>query len=106
MSLQTILERCAEALDNCKKVVFMCSLTSELSMLETRLHRNKDKFWKNKKQANKYTYYLATKDRVEKMAKIIEAYEEELALVCMNLKPYNTHMSLTKLSRGNSSILT
>lgn len=71
---------------------FYVQLTSELSMLETRLHRNKDKFWESKKESDKYTYYLATKDRVEKMSKVIEAYEEELALVCMDLKPYNTHI--------------
>jgi DNA polymerase III delta prime subunit len=69
---------------------FYVQLTSELNMLEARLNRNKDKFWKDKQDSDKYTFYLATKDRVEKMSTIIENYEEELALVCMNLKPYNT----------------
>ncbi len=68
---------------------FFIELISQLDILETKLKRLGSKFWKTKK-GEKYSFYLATKDRVEKMAEIIENYEEELLLVGMGMKPYNT----------------
>lgn len=71
---------------------FFIQLTSELSMLESELKKQGKAFWKDKTQSEKYSFYLATRDKVEKMATIIEGYEEELALVCMGLQPYNTYL--------------
>ncbi|MGB0863390.1 MAG: AAA family ATPase, partial [Saprospiraceae bacterium] len=71
---------------------FFVQLTSELEMMEQKRRKIGDKkFWKSKK-GQKYSYYLATKDKVEMMALQIEGFEEELMMVGMGLQSYNTRI--------------
>jgi ATP-dependent Clp protease ATP-binding subunit ClpA len=71
---------------------FFIQLTSELDMLEQKRRKIGDKkFWKSKK-GQQYSYYLATKDKVEQMALQIESHEEELMMVGMGLQSYNTRI--------------
>ncbi len=68
---------------------FFIQLLSRLDMFENKKKKLGEKFWKTQK-GEEYSFNLLTKDRVEKMAKRIERLEEELMLVSMDLKPYNT----------------
>ena len=71
---------------------FFIQLTSQLDMLEQKRKKLGDrKFWKTKK-GEQYSFYLATKERVKEMSTVIESYEEELMLVGMGLKSYNTNI--------------
>ena len=71
---------------------FFIRLLSELDMMERKKKRNETKFWKDKTHAETYGYYLTTKQNVEAMAQLIEEYEIEFALVCMDMKRYETKM--------------
>lgn len=71
---------------------FFVRLLSELDMMERKKKRNERKFWKNEKNAENYAYYLATKQNVEDMAQLIEEFEIEFALMCMDMKPYHTNL--------------
>ena len=65
-------------------------LLSELDIMEQKKKSLKDRFWQNRAQANRYSYYLETKTKVDKLIEEIEGYELELSLACLNLEQYRT----------------
>ena len=67
---------------------FYIQLLSELDQLEIRKKRLKNKFWQDRNQGERYTYYLQTKTKVEELSQDIELLEEELSLACLNLGSY------------------
>jgi ATP-dependent Clp protease ATP-binding subunit ClpA len=64
-------------------------LLSELDILEREKKRLKDKFWENDKSAKKYTYYIQTKERLDKLLEENEEYELNLNLAALNLETYH-----------------
>lgn len=77
------------SIQNLREGSFYIQLLSRLDFLESKKKKMGEKFWKTKK-GEEYSYKLNTKDRIEKMSKIIDSYEEELMLVSMDLRPYDT----------------
>lgn len=69
---------------------FFVQLLNEISLLERKKNQQKEKFWQDKSQAQRYTYYLETRENLNKLLREIEAYETELSLACMNLQPYTS----------------
>lgn len=63
-------------------------LLSELDILESKKKKKKDNFWKNQKNAENYAHYLSIKEKMDRTIKEIEEYEMDLALMVMDLKPY------------------
>jgi ATP-dependent Clp protease ATP-binding subunit ClpA len=63
-------------------------LLSELDMLESKKRKKKTAFWKSQKNAEDYAHYLGIKEKMERTIKEIEEYEMDLALMVMDLKPY------------------
>ncbi len=71
---------------------FYISLLSELDIMERRKKKNEVKFWKNKDFANKYGFYLKTKNTTNELTADIEAIELDLALMAMEMKQYRTEI--------------
>ena len=71
---------------------FYVQLLSRLDMYESQKKKLKEKFWEDKRRSEDYSYCLTTKENVEAMANIISDYEEELALVILDLKKYNPNI--------------
>ncbi|MEO1436356.1 MAG: AAA family ATPase, partial [Bacteroidota bacterium] len=69
---------------------FYIQLLSKLDIFERDQKRLKEKFWQNERAAEQYSFYLTTKERVDNLAKLIESFEQELALTAMDLRHYDT----------------
>ncbi len=63
-------------------------LLSELDILEREKKMKKDKFWENKNNAERYTYYLQTKEKFQKLLEENEQFELSLNLAALNMEPY------------------
>lgn len=72
---------------------FYIQLLSELERFENLKKKQKSKFWSNRSQGEKYTYYLETKSNVENLIAEIEQIEENLSLSCLGLQSYKTELS-------------
>ncbi|MEM7104118.1 MAG: AAA family ATPase [Bacteroidota bacterium] len=71
---------------------FFIRLLSELDLMERDKKRLGQKFWERKEYAQKYGYFLDTKERLTLLTKSIESFEMSLALACVGLEPYNTNI--------------
>jgi hypothetical protein len=71
---------------------FFVKMMSDLDILERQKRNNSVKFWKDEKTANRYTLYLTTVQKIEALTTIVENYEDELSLACMNLTAYRPQM--------------
>lgn len=71
---------------------FFVKLLSELDLMEREKRRLGDKFWEKREKAELYSYYLKTKADIEQLMDSIEKSELELALACMDLRPYNMEL--------------
>ncbi len=67
-------------------------LLSELDILEREKKRLKNKFWDIKKNAERYTYYLQTRENINNLLEENEKYELSLNLAALNLEPYQPEM--------------
>ncbi|MCI5082554.1 MAG: AAA family ATPase [Saprospiraceae bacterium] len=72
---------------------FFIQLLSELERLENRKKKQKNKFWQDRKEAERYTYYLETRNNVEMLMERIEAMEEELSLACLGHEQYRPQLT-------------
>ncbi len=68
-------------------------LLSELDILEREKKHLKDKFWEDNKNAKKYTYYIQTKQKLEKLLEENEEYELSLNLAALNLETYRPEIA-------------
>lgn len=75
-----------------KEGSFFVKMMSDLDILERQKRNNSSKFWKNEKTAERYTLYLTTVQKIEDLTTIVENYEDELSLACMNLTAYRPQM--------------
>ncbi len=67
-------------------------LLSELDILEREKKMKKSKFWENKKNAEKYTYYLQTKENIQGLLQENEQYELSLNLAALNMGTYQKEL--------------
>jgi ATP-dependent Clp protease ATP-binding subunit ClpA len=75
-----------------KEGSFFVKMMSDLDILERQKRNNPSKFWKKEKTAEHYTLYLTMVQKIEDLTTIIENYEDELSLACMNLTAYRPQM--------------
>ncbi len=72
---------------------YYISLVSKLYIFEQKKSKLKSKFWERQKNADEYAYFLHTKERVDELTRRIEDKEKMLALMAMDLKPYNLRIT-------------
>lgn len=75
-------------IEQMKEGHFYVRLLSELDILERKKQKTKQRFWSNQNQAERYTYYLETRQHVEELSQQIENLEMKLALSCLNAGGY------------------
>jgi ATP-dependent Clp protease ATP-binding subunit ClpA len=75
-----------------KEGSFFVKMMSDLDILERQKRNKPNKFWKDEKTAQRYTLYLTTVQKIEDLTAIVENYEDELSLACMNLTAYRPQM--------------
>lgn len=68
-------------------------LLSELDILEREKKRLKNKFWDNKQNAQKYTYYLQTREKINELLEENEEYELSLNLAALNMEVYKPEIA-------------
>ncbi len=67
-------------------------LLSNLDLLERKKKKLKEKFWAKKADCENYSNLLDTREQAMKMTAIIEEYEMEFVLICMNMRVYKTNI--------------
>lgn len=67
---------------------FYVRLLSELGLLEQKKKKARQRFWNNQQEAERYTYYLETRQHVDELCHKIESLEERLSLACLGSTPY------------------
>lgn len=80
------------SLQQLKEGNFFVRMLSDLDILESKKKKNSQKFWKKKADAENYSLYLNTIQKLDILQELIEKYEDELSLACMDLATYNTLM--------------
>lgn len=68
---------------------FYVRLLSELDILEQKKRKAKQRFWNNRQQAERYSYYLETRQHVDELCRQIEELEMKLSLSCLDAGPYD-----------------
>ncbi|MFT5765266.1 MAG: ATP-dependent Clp protease ATP-binding subunit ClpA, partial [Saprospiraceae bacterium] len=68
---------------------FYVMMLSELDIMERVKDKLGDRFWKDIARGIKYSFYIETTEKIKRLNKKIESYEEELSLSCMDLNAYN-----------------
>jgi len=68
---------------------FYVKLLNEISLLERQKKLLKEKFWENQAEAERYSYYLQTRENVKSLTEEIEQYESSLSLATMDLATYS-----------------
>ncbi len=64
-------------------------MLSELDLMERTKKKLKEDFWKKESRGIKYTFYIETIEKIKRLNKRIEKYEEDLSLACLDLNAYN-----------------
>lgn len=67
-------------------------LLNELEMLERQKARQKKKFWNNQALAERYSYLLKSKERLDKLRGEIESLEIQLSLASLHVESYDTEL--------------
>ncbi|MCB0558119.1 MAG: ATP-dependent Clp protease ATP-binding subunit [Lewinellaceae bacterium] len=75
-------------IEQMKEGHFYVRLLSELYILEGKKRKAKQRFWNNRLQSERYTYYLETRQHVDELSRQIEELEMKLALSSLNAGPY------------------
>lgn len=71
---------------------FLTQVQSDLQRLEKLKHQAPQHFKKDYKNLTLYSEYLHIEQQISQLQAEISAYEEEMALVIMDLKPYDTRL--------------
>lgn len=71
---------------------FLTQLQADLRRLETQKRKYPQKFKENYQQLQEYSQYLSIEQELNQLQAEIEAYEEQLALVIMDLRSYDTQL--------------
>lgn len=75
-------------IEEMKEGHFYVRLLSELDILERKKRKTRQRFWNNRLQAERYSYYLETRQHVEELSRQAEELEMKLALSCLDAGPY------------------
>lgn len=65
-------------------------LLSEMEILDRQKKKLGEKFWSNKKNAERYSYLLETKEQLRHLKERIEKHEEAVSIAFMGLATYDT----------------
>lgn len=68
---------------------FYVRLLSELDILEQKKRKTRQRFWNNRLQSERYSYYLETRQHVDELSRQIEELEMKFALSCLEAGPYD-----------------
>ncbi|MCB0553378.1 MAG: ATP-dependent Clp protease ATP-binding subunit [Phaeodactylibacter sp.] len=68
---------------------FYVRLLSELDILEQKKRKAKQRFWNNRQETERYSYYLETRQHVDDLYQNLEMLEMNLSLSCLSSGPFD-----------------